>query len=512
MGKDMVNNIISEMMNVKVESAKKQSTTSKTQKIQSNDFNSILKNIKSEKVDISKLTKETKRVDIEGKTKNTEKITKNDSKISKDNTKIEDIEMEEVEEKVDNLSVEEIIQCLSAIVDKIQEISEGNNINIDELSIESINGELKETLIYAISDSKDMNFNTLSTVVQDSSKDNSAVSIVNNILEMLNENNMDEILDKDNLSLANSLLNTLGIKLEEESSLGNENSFLKNLVSEVKNEINKLISQDTNLQISNTNELQQGGILSSLNAEESEMSKNGMLINSKAEDNTFNVKNELQYNEKSLVDDSNSNKGSSNENSNSENSSTSFSKDEKILNSILKGSNSNNTNTFAMPVSTTIVQNNGDMAITEVQVINKDSMVADVIKIVKYMTTNTMKEMIVKINPNNLGEVTIKLVEENGIMKMNIKASSKETYSLLSQQANEMKNQLNDQNIKIQDVNISLYEDDTTFFKEGEFNNNSFQEDRRKKNNNNTANDEGLSEEKDIDTNYINTSAINMLA
>ena len=101
--------------------------------------------------------------------------------------------------------------------------------------------------------------------------------------------------------------------------------------------------------------------------------------------------------------------------------------------------------------------------------INSVSFANDLIQDVKLMISNSLKELTVKINPGNLGQMTISLVEENGVMKANLKATSKETVELLAQNLVDIKKQLADQNIKIADVNIELYQDDTTFFKQKDF-------------------------------------------
>lgn len=54
-------------------------------------------------------------------------------------------------------------------------------------------------------------------------------------------------------------------------------------------------------------------------------------------------------------------------------------------------------------------------------------------------------------------------------VKANISTASKELYNYIN--SDEIKNMLNQENIKVSEVNISLYQEDTTFFKEGsEFN------------------------------------------
>ena len=94
------------------------------------------------------------------------------------------------------------------------------------------------------------------------------------------------------------------------------------------------------------------------------------------------------------------------------------------------------------------------------------------------MSNNGLKELTVKVNPGNLGEITIKLVQEDGVMKANLKANSKETTDLLSQNLADIKKQLGEQNIKIADVNIELYQDDTTFFKRTRFWKDNFQKNK----------------------------------
>ena len=126
-----------------------------------------------------------------------------------------------------------------------------------------------------------------------------------------------------------------------------------------------------------------------------------------------------------------------------------------------KDSSLNKINLFASRTQT--IQNQGVDTVKELT-INKATFADDLIEDVKYMSNNGLKELTVKINPGNLGEITIKLAEEDGVMKANLKADSKETAALLAQNLANIKNHLSEQNIKIGDVNIELYQDDTTFF------------------------------------------------
>jgi flagellar hook-length control protein FliK len=142
--------------------------------------------------------------------------------------------------------------------------------------------------------------------------------------------------------------------------------------------------------------------------------------------------------------------------------------EDKFLNKLLgKDSGNDKINMFSFRTSLSQVQNSNNVqAVTD---INKVTFVDDLIKDIKFMSTNSLKELIVKVNPGNLGEITIKVAEENGILKAHLKASSKETTELMAANISEIKKQLSEQNLKIADVNIELYQDDTTFFKEKNF-------------------------------------------
>ncbi|KEI02079.1 flagellar hook-length control protein FliK [Clostridium botulinum] len=96
--------------------------------------------------------------------------------------------------------------------------------------------------------------------------------------------------------------------------------------------------------------------------------------------------------------------------------------------------------------------------------INKNNLVNDFIKSIKYMEQNDVKEMTVKVMPRELGEIVIRLTVENGLMKANITANNKEAYNLLNSKAQELNNSLGNGEIKIQNFTIDIYNGDTTFF------------------------------------------------
>lgn len=99
-------------------------------------------------------------------------------------------------------------------------------------------------------------------------------------------------------------------------------------------------------------------------------------------------------------------------------------------------------------------------------VINKNTMNTDIIKSIKYMELNNVKDLTVKIMPKELGEVFIKLTMEGGIMKANIGATTKEAYNLLNSNMQLIEDKLQNSGIKVQELSLNIYNEDTTFFKQ----------------------------------------------
>ena len=142
--------------------------------------------------------------------------------------------------------------------------------------------------------------------------------------------------------------------------------------------------------------------------------------------------------------------------------------------------------------------------------ITKETAPVDIVNNIKYMSRNLIQQLTVKVYPKELGEVTIKLLSEEGIMRADIKATSKETYNLLNSNLEEIKKYLNNENIEIKEVNISLYNEDTTYFS-GQ----GFQEDNSENNErifseiDNYTTSSNVDIEEEIE---INDSAVNLLA
>ena len=96
------------------------------------------------------------------------------------------------------------------------------------------------------------------------------------------------------------------------------------------------------------------------------------------------------------------------------------------------------------PIFTEVLNSKNDVAsslISEVKpvAVSRETVATDVVSNVKYMVKNQVEQLTVKIYPKELGEITIKIISEDGIMKADIKSTSKETYTLLNSNMEEIK-------------------------------------------------------------------------
>ena len=135
------------------------------------------------------------------------------------------------------------------------------------------------------------------------------------------------------------------------------------------------------------------------------------------------------------------------------------------------------------PIFTEVLNSKNDVAsslISEVKpvAVSRETVATDVVSNVKYMVKNQVEQLTVKIYPKELGEITIKIISEDGIMKADIKSTSKETYTLLNSHMEEIKKHLSNESLIIKEVNIGLYED-TTYYS-GQGFSNEFNDERNK--------------------------------
>ena len=149
----------------------------------------------------------------------------------------------------------------------------------------------------------------------------------------------------------------------------------------------------------------------------------------------------------------------------------------KLLNDMIDGDNGKN-DKFIKVVSmlsqlqSRNIQTENTKTTGEMAIVNESSFTSDIIKSLTYMQKNDIKDMIVKIAPEGLGEMLIKVTSESGVIKASITAANKEAYNLLNSNLQDLNNNLNNQTIKIQHLNINIYNGDTTFFSNNNFSHN----------------------------------------
>lgn len=449
--------------------------------------NSISKDIKNEKASLDKDNADTKVV------KKEDGNVKNPNTENKDaGAKTEDIINDLSEEDIKNLNEEQLLEVINCIANLLNEIKISPDMNIEEMNFEGIN---------IVDKINSMIQNLSSEVIKAMPLDSVAISdnpinIVTNLMEALKSENVNDLLGEEGLTKVQSILKELGAKLENTSdiNLQGDSKSLKEAVKLVEVEVAALLKS---YKVSDDSSIK------------NDLSLKGNVVIAPKEDSEIKASNNDDF-----QDSLDGNK----EGKDAKSSSTEkIAKEENVLKSILKDGEDKDDSfskminrlapsTLNNTTTTTSTGVNGD-----VQVITKENMSGDLVRTVKFMVNNNTKEMIVKLNPEHLGEMTIKVTEEHGVLKANIKASSKETYALLSQNINDIKKQLGEHNIKIQEVEISVYEDDTTFYKDGHLSQHSSQENKGKGPQRNFFNDGNIIEEEPIDE-IKDDSNINMLA
>lgn len=400
--------------------------------------------------------------------------------IPKFHKKVNLDENKDIKDNMEDLKIENITNLVYNILQNINEVKTNEKVNLNDLTI----NEVKEDIYLEIPiDKKELE---------------GIESILNNLIVTLKNNALN---DKD-INQINDLLQTLKTEINQ-SNLKNENVTENSDLSKLN--INEILND---IDIADKSMKFKSNEKSSLNSMVEDIKLVLKDIESSTEPkNTETIDTDIDVLSKKSNEDKsqsfNSNDGLS----------ESVKKEEKVLKSILSDDESSPIN--KLNLFTNSFKDIKNIEITKpTPTISEQSFTQDVIKSVKYMQTNGLKELVVKMNPKELGEIAIKIIQEEGVLKASIKAQSKETYSLLSQNLQGLQKELESKEIKIQNIDISLNED-TTFFKGQEFANNStnneewnFRNKNKKKDLIACVEEESLSN----NTQYENLSSINMLA
>ena len=364
----------------------------------------------------------------------------------------EDITLDSKEsDEATDLDLEQVINILAQIPQTLKDIKTEDTSKLDISS-------LKEVILDRVkSIAHKETLNTLSDSLTKAYDVQNIESTLNNLVVSLQDEGTKDLLNTEDIDMIQGLLKQLGIKVNEakgevttnNSNLNAEHIETLPVDTKINTEETKVIKEQLAVVENLVNEVKT--VLEKITKDTKGVDAQVKTVN------IFEVKSE-----------------NTNTNTNSEKHdelSKNLQKEEKILSSILNEEDNSKVNRLT---SFTNTFNSVSNVQTEkaVPAVSQGTFTEDVIKSVKYMEVNNLKELVVKMNPKDLGEISIKVVQEEGILKATIKASSKETYSMLSQNLQVLQKELGSQEIKIQSIDISLNED-TTYFKGQGFENNS---------------------------------------
>ena len=423
-------------------------STDNKQSVKSDDSKEDLKNVKStddnKKVDAKDGDRDTNTSEekLDGIVKKLEELKEELTKAQKDN-------------KGDSKSIEDLLSVINSLILALQNLSKDQKNSTSET--QGVNSQLTNTMNLLGGQSPQNSQNSQNLSLADI-QNKALFTKVNDIIQELKLNPVQNG-QTGNISAEIVKLLTDMYGGEQFKDIL---SKLQDVVKEIPKAISDVVTKDANTshvsnQVYITDSKVQDGTAKA--ADETTI-KNSNSSQKNSENTLTNVdKTNTDSTKITKTVDVSSNTSGSKEESNAESS-----KEDDFLQSILKGKGSDNFDKAAqLNLNRVQVPVDNVNVVSEAQSISKANITQDVIKTIKFMETSNLKELTVKMNPKDLGEITIKLVAQGEQMKATINASNKEAYELLNSKVQEIKNTLNTQNIKIDDVNVSLNDNYTAF-------------------------------------------------
>lgn len=391
--------------------------------------------------------------------------------------------------------------------------SQFNSILQDKFDVSTKDGkvdmleEIKNLFSDSLDSSSNLNDGSLKDIINAATLKNetnegvSKAEVVNAMLSPEATVKTDEIAGNGVLSTS-SINSTLGDALKSDIpnaiavDKNTDNKTMVDLVTSIKKEISNLVgnistkvdgnSPESNLNLVKTNSNFTNNFLNNTESMKQQtiiMKNESVATNvdaNKTSNDTLATATTLNFNDSSKYKDSSNSSDTGSEGGKSSNKADTF------LNQLIGNKDKSSDNQYARVtgVINQILNNNSVKNVsgeTMPPTIRSSNLSEDIVKSLKYMNNNNVSDMIVKITPQELGEVSIKVTSENGIMKATITASNKDAYNILNSNLNDLTSKLSNQNIKISDVSINIYSSDTTYFKDASSNgNNSEQKDKQR--------------------------------
>lgn len=281
-----------------------------------------------------------------------------------------------------------------------------------------------------------------------------------NIKSSLNSKlNLNEVENTKNILDAIENLHTSS---ESNYSLELNNNDMKEII----NNINYLINEGRN----NSNKINES--LNSLIDKIKNQIKD--LDKSSQEDSMYENLDTVGILNQSKIDEYKSSKGTSN--------------DIEYLENIVSADDNSYINSFVgINEFNTIYRNSTSNDIPQpVTEIRQEFITEDIIKSVKYMKNSDLEELNVKLNPRNLGEISIKLSKNKEHSNLLITVDDNNILDLVNKNIEDIKKHLNDTDINIKDIVINVKSENENLFSDNL--NKEFNQDRRFNQNNSNKN------------------------
>ena len=281
-----------------------------------------------------------------------------------------------------------------------------------------------------------------------------------NIKSLLNSKlNLNEVENTKNILDAIENLHTSS---ESNYSLELNNNDMKEII----NNINYLINEGRN----NSNKINES--LNSLIDKIKNQIKD--LDKSSQEDSMYENLDTVGILNQSKIDEYKSSKGTSN--------------DIEYLENIVSADDNSYINSFVgINEFNTVYRNSTSNDIPQpVTEIRQEFITEDIIKSVKYMKNSDLEELNVKLNPRNLGEISIKLSKNKEHSNLLITVDDNNILDLVNKNIEDIKKHLNDTDINIKDIVINVKSENENLFSDNL--NKEFNQDRRFNQNNSNKN------------------------
>ena len=337
--------------------------------------------------------------------------TKNES-IKKENNKENDYSVESSDSIDDTVKIKED-KGKDSIEDKLSKVeseksdSKGYDV-IEELLLMLLNGEVSDNYDYekVISENEFLS-EEIKTMMLDLVSAYNSTEINNDkiIIESKNESYITDIMEllKNDSSIDKEVLDSILESVKRNSSSDLESP--KEILNYIKANVIKETSTDNNEILENKT----------------------TLINS-IDESENNIDLNTQHNETSS-------EGKNQEEPN---------KEDTFLTSLIEGNDNVKSEGNLMQVPKMVFEPLKDIKEAAPALTNKTNIVEDIIKSVKYIRDESVKEVVLKVVPRSLGEVVISLSMDKGIMKANVTTNNAETYNLLATKIEEMNKILNE--------------------------------------------------------------------